>query len=1535
MVQTQLSTASPAPSHSSPKVAAPKPQRRVLQPSIPTRKTSQPKTTTTLSSSSSPWAATPSPRSTSTKSPSTASTSMVHATHAKKASDASTSSLADAWVDPEGEYFEQLQGPSSSPPLSSDPSHRDSSQKSQSQSQSQPSGLGISGLVTASRSSTSDPDSSADDPAIASSENTTPVIAAPPNGIFKTNPPRTPASPSTSASAPGSTTPLQNHSPFTPPSPGGPNTSSFATKIANSPGGRRKSKPDNLTISPQLSSPSTGTATATAQSPLIKQGLASPTVRGRTPPPTNPPTEPLPPLPSSASLLASTWSKRLSDEDKFGKQGPRMPASATLPASSSFPASSHPYAALRNIPPTSLVLQQAMGIHAPTTSSSTDANGRPIRLSDPATSDARTAVANSHIETLAGVQRAEAVLKAMQPEATFDQQQQQQQREQQVQEHPQLSHSHNPSEVRTSLHPATPSRNSDPEVVRLGRHSHALLDVPRDISPLTDDHEFPHNSGSEQEQEQEHLRDQDSHPGGRQRHDSETADSDYDDSEADSDMDSVQEVAIVRKGTLVSPMRKRETNGQDSGANQTPKGTALSSRAQLFRSSAGSSIVRRPGTGESTKEGAGSFFIGAAQKSQTGLDRLGSSTDDKPEQSAAADPRVSISSSVARSPTLTQNSHAHRNSLSADTLFVEGGLATKSESQSSTPTPGNQSGKDGVHNNSNSTHSNNQVPDKDGRNAINAASASIYRESTVDPMRNVRTSHQDTTNSATSSSAAHSRNESLESNGTDSSTAESTGSSTRDAQQRPAQHPSNTLKRGKSASALSSNPLQRVAEAENSPTTSAPLSGTPSAINNGKFSDSFGQIAIAFRQLQAEKRTLEKVIRATTPLDGLGDGGEDFVRYLMTMQSKLELSSSEMQKLLDLLERQRTVMDFMLETHQAEIDAHLDEIDDLRDELDEVIHNVEQLKAANTASQDALSAAQAESLARREEATKLRATLAERDDIAQVHDAAKAELEALRKERTEWIEEKTRRTEREKSLEEGKNSHSSRILALEAELASLVSTHSSQLERQSADHERELWNLKEEHEQALADNNAEIEKAADELAAHHKKALQILQDEQMQTTEGLQARISAMESSADAAMSARRDLMETVDAKDEQIAELMHEIEGLKANRDDQATQDLSRERDELKARVQEQQAELERLRSRGGGVASISSLSRDRSDSQTQSHSRSPSHSVSDSNSLSIDNAQLGKEDGITSTDSPSTSEDQSSAAGGLSSSDTISRDYATGYSSNGGHPSVSLPNGTPAEQIRHLMTQLTEQRARETQIRSAYKQLRDDHRRLQISHKDLSDRRRGSIGNFNLLPGASGPASTSSSGNGNGSSQSGGLLSTPPTHDSSSMTASSVAHQTPPFSASAIGSITNGQTPSPTTSRALKRLSLPLASNLHQQGSNNGGNNGNSGSGGVGLPEHILAALGGSPGGSSNAAHHRFPHVLERTHSHNSSISGSSGVVGLASFPHPPNSYRGPPPSSQDPPKEQGHSSRNSSISSSDAKKKMLTESEEEKDQ
>lgn len=1041
-----------------------------------------------------------------------------------------------------------------------------------------------------------------------------------------------------------------------------------------------------------------------------------------------------------------------------------------------------------------MALQQAMGVPNPPLTR-TSRNSDPSASAANASRNAKVAVANNHIETLAGAHSAEEVLRAVQPQATFNEQQQQQRQQE-------LKRQASQPETEAAPHPRMSTRRSDPEASRLTNRPISHLDVPVDVTPaLSDIEQFDTLVLSDDDLNANGRASRGQHPGTVDEDDAEE-----DDISEESDFGSVHEVAIVRKGTLVSPLRKKEDSNADRSSN---------ARAHLLRSSVSSAhFMRRPGTGDGPKEGtgAGSFFIGgSARPGQSGDGTpAGEAGGEHNTQSLDADLRPRLSSASARQPVIVEPPRSHRTSLVADT--------SDTPPESTTPTPGEPGGR---HVAPSST-----TPLADPTTSMLQSSdqqlAASLRDSVLDPMHVGTVSHIRDGSADTTSTAARSSNRRSSQDGS-----------------------------GKATS-------QTNASGE---------SPAPASASNLKFSNAFGEIAVAFRQLQAEKRTLEKVIRATTPLEGLGEGGQDFVHYLTMMQSKLELSSSEIQKLLDLLERQRAVMDFMLETHEAELETHLDEIDDLRDELDEAIQTIEELKSANTATQGALDESRATVLAVRGETAKLRAALAEREQTAAVHEAAITELETLRKQREQWSLEKAEMEQSSKSVSDGASAAASRITQLEAELAKIKNDHEQDLSQKGADHEREIWNLKEEHERTLAENNADIERAAEGLAAHHKQALDQLMGEHLQTIDELQARIAAMESGQDASLTARRQLLDSIDAKDETIARLTRDVEQMHAAEDSH--------NNELKARVQEQDAELERLRAQLAGLDS-------------------PARSRSDSIPLSSDMA--GKSyDERESQDSAASRHGIPSTPGGDGDEYAMSAAGMTPTFSAGGGGSkpatpITLPVGTPAEQVRHLSSQLSEQRKRETQIRSAYKQLRDDHRRLQNSHKEMLDRRRGSVSSFNLVSGsASTPGASSSTG---GPAH---LFTTPP-YVASGGSGDGVFHLTPPSSANAIASVTgagSGSGESPRTSRALKRLSLPLTSNLFAAGNAAGGGGGSAGAGGhlSGLPDHVLNALANAGGNKRFSVGPGGGGVTGPR----SADSSNASFVGLASFPHPPGSYRG----------------------------------------
>ncbi|CAO1621606.1 unnamed protein product [Parajaminaea phylloscopi] len=980
-----------------------------------------------------------------------------------------------------------------------------------------------------------------------------------------------------------------------------PKTGSVSGMSAGSPivwsagGARRKPKPSSLAIGP-ISSLSGS------------KGLASPIARGRTPPPTNPPDEPLPPLPVSASFMKSVRSPAAEDVARGFASPPAQPRELTHRSGSSLAGSvrnsldSSKALATQPAPGASQALQYALGAQGAAVSSNshpprggTTDDGTYAAAPDALDSKAAAAVASNHRETLAGAESAEAVLRSIQPRATFDE-----------------------------VHAHSTGTGAMP--------THAEGD--RDVAAEVEEEEEP-------------------------------------DAEDDDDDPEASEVAIVRRGTLVSSLH------QSASQHQLGNGSTRTSPKEVSLSRAGS--VHR-----------------AEKVDLSSLSR----TRDRSQIRRTGDLSLSSSPVVAA----THSS----------------GSAKGDTSNGAIPGVRTQARSPGL-----------------GTDAQKAEIA----ESKDLPVKSVAPDAK-----ATSSPS--------------------------------------------SASMAVSHSVRRSKDMPTSAASKASHSQHKSSDSDARFAGAFGEIAVAFKQLQAEKRTLEKVIRATTPLEGLGNNGENFVRYLTTMNEKMEISAAEIRKLLELLERQRTTMDYMLEIHQAEVDSHLDEIDDLKDELEAAIETLEtyKLRSASLAreNEDLRSMA----LSGREEAAVARARVAtESQGKAGAEEALVAVQAELQAAKLELFEASRLREQLQQELQTLPQ-HQTTLRAqsegaVVSDLAAIHEAHAKEISTLGADHEREIWNLKEEHDNALLEHNAEIEKAAEALMQTHSEALDMLRGEHAETIEELQARIAALESSQEASRQAKHDLMEAVDDKDEQIARLTHELSVAEKER----LELLSSDGEESSERGEKGHRKVS-----SGSISSGSQLSRTR-----ESVEEGSSHLMPSTPTLTS------------------------------------------------GPGSAAPLEGTPSEQVAQLQSQLAEQRAREAQIRSAYKLLRDDHRRLQSSHKDFVERSgRGvtsAAASFNLGTPSSRPNV------GEDDSGSGGLVSTP-SHLSTPGTSGSYFHHN-----SASPTVhSNVGTP---TSRALKRLSLPLASATGTLAAASKDS----------LPEHVVNALTlGTPsslkvraadGSSSTAAH------------------------------------------------------------------------------
>ncbi|KAN0066278.1 hypothetical protein ACQY0O_000372 [Thecaphora frezii] len=189
----------------------------------------------------------------------------------------------------------------------------------------------------------------------------------------------------------------------------------------------------------------------------------------------------------------------------------------------------------------------------------------------------------------------------------------------------------------------------------------------------------------------------------------------------------------------------------------------------------------------------------------------------------------------------------------------------------------------------------------------------------------------------------------------------------------------------------------------------------------GRFTDAFGEIAFTFKQLLAEKRMLEQIIREMTPLDGLGENGQGLVDYIVDMNARLDSNTVEIRKLLDLLEQQRIIIEKMLETHRIETDSYLNEIDELHRHLDATEREADMHRANAIRFNEDLDRAHQETIAAKAEALKSRNAL----------EATNAALRGAR-ERLQAAE--SGLTSRDKALDELEVARSADRNSLEAEV---------------------------------------------------------------------------------------------------------------------------------------------------------------------------------------------------------------------------------------------------------------------------------------------------------------------------------------------------------------------------------------------------------------------------------------------------------------------------------------------------------------------
>ncbi|EPQ32363.1 uncharacterized protein PFL1_00559 [Pseudozyma flocculosa PF-1] len=161
----------------------------------------------------------------------------------------------------------------------------------------------------------------------------------------------------------------------------------------------------------------------------------------------------------------------------------------------------------------------------------------------------------------------------------------------------------------------------------------------------------------------------------------------------------------------------------------------------------------------------------------------------------------------------------------------------------------------------------------------------------------------------------------------------------------------------------------------------------------GRFTDAFGEVAFAFKQLLAEKRMLEQLVRDITPLDGLGENGQGLADYIVGLNERLDNNTAEIRKLLDLLDQQRIIIDKMLDTHRAEVGSYLDEIDSLQHHLETAIHDGEVHRSNAIRLHEELDRAHQELVSAKAEALKARNGL---HDEGTKREKASAQLRSVR-----------------------------------------------------------------------------------------------------------------------------------------------------------------------------------------------------------------------------------------------------------------------------------------------------------------------------------------------------------------------------------------------------------------------------------------------------------------------------------------------------------------------------------------------------------
>jgi hypothetical protein len=414
-----------------------------------------------------------------------------------------------------------------------------------------------------------------------------------------------------------------------------------------------------------------------------------------------------------------------------------------------------------------------------------------------------------------------------------------------------------------------------------------------------------------------------------------------------------------------------------------------------------------------------------------------------------------------------------------------------------------------------------------------------------------------------------------------------------------------------SQSRISASPIERIKRTE------------------GRFAGAFGEVALAFKQLQAEKLTLEKVIRATTPLDGVGQDGNTLSAYLTSMNAKVEASAQEIRKLLDLMEQQRSVMDYMGDTHRLEIEALNDELEELKDDFDAVCDEADIHRGNAIQLTEELDKAQREAVIARAETLRYKTTLRKEEErkehTIRLLQTARADLMRLEAER-------------------------------DAAQASLRGRE-GEISQTEASFNPLLFSLSKDSQSAARTISTEVDDSIDSATLAPTTHSEDMKSPNMPASSFLE-RISALEAELREARSSNDQLQAQVK---EQTRTSVDDVarSSTVASVPLSDSDDAERERDVLREKLFQQEQDIAELRAQ----------------------------------------VALGGAPGTPAVD-------------GLGSSTNGVRE--------------ALP-AAREDQIRLLMTQMSEQRAREAQIRKAYRQVRDELRKMHSAQQH--DRKRLSL--------------------------------------------------------------------------------------------------------------------------------------------------------------------------------------------------------------